>query len=121
MQQALRNLRCQLKFLKLVESNLTGLKITKNVPFVSLERICLVGKQSLDTIIIQDLEKLVSLHLICETLAAIPGIEITSLRNLKEVGLHSRVDGDIKRGWEDAAKLHQRQPKVVTIQVETTQ
>jgi disease resistance protein RPM1 len=120
-QQALSNLRCQLKFMKLVEKKLMGLEIRNNVPFKDLERLCLVGEQSLERIIIQDLSKLVSLHLLCEALAALPGIQITSLRNLKEVGLHSEVHGDIKRRWEDAAKDHQRKPKVVSIEVETIQ
>lgn len=115
-QTGLRSLRCQLKFLKLVEHNLRGLSIQNEGPFAGLERICLVGMVNLEEIVIQDLTKLVSLHLLCQTLGALPGVQIGSLRNLKEVGLHSGVDGDIRHGWEAAALDHQRQPNVVTIE-----
>ncbi|KAF6986948.1 hypothetical protein CFC21_004635 [Triticum aestivum] len=115
-QAGLSNLRCRLKFLKLVQKNLRDLSIQNQGPFVRLERICLVGMESLTEIIIQDLTKLDTLHLICPTPGALPGVQIGSLRNLKEVGLHSRVDGAIKRGWEAAARDHQRQPNVVTIE-----
>ncbi|CAM0878391.1 unnamed protein product [Alopecurus aequalis] len=118
-QNGLSNLRCQLKFLKLVENNLVGFAVKKNAPFLNLERLCLVGVQSLDEIIIQGLSKLISMHLLCQTLGGLPDIQIGSLQNLKEVGLHSGVDGDIRRGWEDAATNHPRKPNVVSI-VETT-
>ncbi|VAH85824.1 unnamed protein product [Triticum turgidum subsp. durum] len=114
-QIGLSNLRCQLKFLKLVENNLVGLAIQDKDAFVSLERICLVGMQSLEEIIIQDLSKLVSLHLLCPTLGALPGIQIRKLQNLNEVGLHYQVDGDIKRGWEDAAVGHKRKLSILSI------
>ncbi|CDJ26404.1 unnamed protein product [Triticum aestivum] len=117
-QIGLSNLRCQLKFLKLVENNLVGLAIQDKDAFVSLERICLVGMQSLEEIIIQDLRKLVSLHLLCPALGALPGIQIRKLQNLNEVGLHSQVDGDIKRGWEDAAVGHNRKLSIVSIGIQ---
>ncbi|KAM3336164.1 hypothetical protein ACQJBY_030252 [Aegilops geniculata] len=117
-QIGLSNLRCQLKFLKLVENNLVGLAIQDKDAFVSLERICLVGMQSLEEIVIQDLRKLVSLHLLCPTLGALPGIQIARLQNLNEVGLHSQVDGNIKRGWEDAATGHKRKLSIVSIGIQ---
>ncbi|KAF7040541.1 hypothetical protein CFC21_050434 [Triticum aestivum] len=117
-QTGLSNLRCQLKFLKLVENNLVGLAIQDKDAFVSLERICLVGMQSLEEIIIQDLRKLVSLHLLCPTLGALPGVQIRKLQSLNEVGLHSQVEGDIKRGWEDAAISHKRKLSIVSIGIQ---
>lgn len=114
--QGLSTLTCQLRFLKLVEENLEGVVIKNNDPFKKLERLCLVGVQSLRGIIIQDLSMLFSLHLLCRNLGDLPDICIGSLGNLQELGLHSRVAVEIQVKWECAATRHLRQPKVVSIE-----
>ncbi|KQJ87652.1 putative disease resistance protein At1g58400 [Brachypodium distachyon] len=116
-QKGLSKLTCPLKFLKLVEKELGGLSMLDHIlPFARLERICLVGEQSLHNITIRDLSQLASLHLLCATLGDLPGIEIESLESLKEVGLHSGVADKIKKEWETAASRHRPNLKIVSIQ-----
>lgn len=99
-----------LRYLKLTEDNLGPLEIQpEHSP--GLERICLVGIQSLE-VKIQDgaLPRLVSLHLLCRALHLLPGIpsgiEITHMAGLKHVGIYSEVEHDIRDGWQAAANIN---------------
>ncbi|KAM0880274.1 hypothetical protein ACQ4PT_033691 [Festuca glaucescens] len=91
----LRNL-LTLRCLKLAEDNLGPLDIRAG-DSPGLERICLVGAQSLNIKIQAGaLPRLVSLHLLCPSLHLLPGtpgdIEIAHMAGLKQVGLHSGVE-----------------------------
>jgi hypothetical protein len=108
----LLTLRC----LKLAEDNLGPLEIRAG-DSPGLERLCLVGVQSLDIKIQAGaLPRLVSLHLLCPALLLLPGspgdIEITHMAGLKQVGLHSGVEGAIRDGWEVAATGHPNVPEL---------
>ncbi|KAF7075768.1 hypothetical protein CFC21_080519 [Triticum aestivum] len=109
-------LRMKLKYLKLVEDEL-GQLVIKPEHFRSLRGLCLVGERSMEDITIQDeaVPYLVSLHIFCEALGDLPGIDITHMARLKEVALHSGVQETIKDGWQAAAMNHPNRPKVLFI------
>lgn len=109
-------LRMTLKYLKLVEDKLEHLVIEPE-HFRSLKGICLVGEQSLEDITIKAgaVPYLVSLHIICEALGDLPGIEITRMAGLKEVALHSEVRDAVRNGWQAAAMEHLNRPNVLLI------
>ncbi|KQJ98114.1 disease resistance protein RPP13 [Brachypodium distachyon] len=108
-------LKLKLKYLKLVEDDLGPLDIRPH--FKRLERICLVGVQSLHGITIRAgaLPRLTSLHILSEALGLLPGIDITQLGGLEEVALHSGVDQGIKDGWQKAARNHHKRPNLLFI------
>ncbi|KAM3261735.1 hypothetical protein ACQJBY_052432 [Aegilops geniculata] len=112
----LSGLKMTLKYLKLVEDRL-GHLVIKPEHFRSLKGLCLVGEQSLEDITIQDeaMPYLVSLHVLCEALGDLPGIDIAHMARLKEVALHSGVQDTIKDGWEAAAMNHPNRPNVLFI------
>ncbi|VAI39132.1 unnamed protein product [Triticum turgidum subsp. durum] len=113
---SLSGLKMTLKYLKLVEDRL-GHLVIKPEHFRSLKGLCLVGEQSLEGITIQDeaMPYLVSLHILCEALGDLPGIDITRMARLKEVALHSGVQDTIKDGWQAAAMNHPNRPNVLFI------
>lgn len=109
-----------LKYLKLVEpeDNLGHVQILPE-HLRSLERLCLACTPYLD-ITIQDgaLPGLVSLHLVCQHLRAVPGtpqMEITHMTDLQEVGLHSQLNQAIKQAWANAAEAHPNTPSVFDV------
>ncbi|XP_048532414.1 disease resistance protein RGA4-like [Triticum urartu] len=112
----LSELRMTLKYLKLVEDKL-GHLVIKPEHFRSLKGLCLVGEQSMEDITIQDeaMPYLVSLHMLCEALGNLPGVDITRMARLKEVTLHSGVQESIKDGWQTAAMNHPNRPSVLFI------
>nr|AGO59116.1 RGA1 [Hordeum vulgare subsp. vulgare] len=112
----LSELRMTLKYLKLVEDKLEHLVI-KPEHFRSLKGLCLVGEQRMQDITIQDeaMPYLVSLHILCEALGNLPGVDITHMKRLKEVALHSGVEEMIKDGWQTAAMNHPNRPNVLFI------
>ncbi|EMS62257.1 Disease resistance protein RPM1 [Triticum urartu] len=101
-----------LKYLKLIEDNIGPLEI-RHEHFPSLRRIWLVGAQSLHGITTGALPHLTSLHMICESLNGLAGIEIRRLEGLKEVRLHSGVDQGTKDAWKEAARGHPKRPDVL--------
>ncbi|XP_044959423.1 disease resistance protein RGA4-like [Hordeum vulgare subsp. vulgare] len=101
-----------LKYLKLIEDNIGPLEI-RHEHFPSLRRICLVGAQSLHDVATGTLPHLTSLHMICESLDGLAGIEIRRLEGLKEVRLHSAVDQGTKDAWKEAARGHPKRPDVL--------
>jgi hypothetical protein len=109
-------LRLTLKYLKLVEDKLEHLVIEPE-HFRSLKGICLVGEQTLEDITITAgaMPYLVSLHIICEALGDLPGIEIARMAGLKEVALHSGVRDAVKDAWQAAAMHHPNRPTVLSI------
>lgn len=101
-----------LKYLKLTEENIGPLEIRPK-HFPSLRQIWLVGVQSLRGVTTGALLHLTSLHMICESLDGLAGIEIACLEGLKEVRLHSRVDQGTKDAWKKAARGHPNRPDVL--------
>ncbi|XP_037423747.1 disease resistance protein RGA4-like [Triticum dicoccoides] len=101
-----------LKYLKLIEDNIGPLEI-RHEHFPSLRRIWLVGAQSLHGVTTGALPHLTSLHMICESLNGLAGIEIRRLEGLKEVRLHSGVDQGTKDAWKEAARGHPKRPDVL--------
>jgi disease resistance protein RPM1 len=101
-----------LKYLKLIEDNIGPLEIRPK-HFPSLRQIWLVGLQSLHDVTTGALPHLTSLHMICESLDGLAGIEIACLEGLKEVRLHSRVHQGIKDAWKEAARGHPNRPDVL--------
>ncbi|CAM0901458.1 unnamed protein product [Alopecurus aequalis] len=116
--EGLANLRI-LKYLKLIEDNLESIDI-EPTHLRSIERICFVSKTTLDiTIQAGALLHLVSLHILSQDLLVIPGtpgIEITHMEKLEEIGLHPLVEGDIKISWEKAARGHNNTPNILPIE-----
>ncbi|KAM0908134.1 hypothetical protein ACQ4PT_015665 [Festuca glaucescens] len=106
-----------LTYLKLVEDDLGPLEIPKGC-LHSLKRLCLVGVHILREITIQSgaLLCLVSLHMLFGKQENPSATKITSLKHLKEIGLHSGVAQDIKEDWQSQASQHENKPKLVFIQ-----
>lgn len=111
-----------LKYLKLADDNLGPLVIEPQ-HFKRLERICLVGMESLKiTIQAEALPRIISIHMICKSLDILPGtpgIEIAHILGLDEVELHPEVDQGIKKHWEAAAEAHPNEPRVFVIESPT--
>jgi hypothetical protein len=106
-----------LKYLKLIEDALGRIDIEPR-HLRSVERICVVATTSLELTIHDDaLIHLVSLHIRSKYLVipGTPGIQITHMQNLKEIGLHCQVQGGIKTQWEVAASRHPNKPVVLSI------
>ncbi|KAM3299329.1 hypothetical protein ACQJBY_040696 [Aegilops geniculata] len=107
-----------LKYLKLIEDNLGSIDILSEADHLkAIKRIYVVCKQTLKVAIAAaPLPNLVSVHILCQDLHAIPGtscIEITnSMKKLEEVALHPKVDGAISAELQQAAKGHDNKPKV---------
>uniref|UniRef100_A0ACD5UF52 Uncharacterized protein n=2 Tax=Avena sativa TaxID=4498 RepID=A0ACD5UF52_AVESA len=108
-----------LKYLKLAENNLGPLVIEPQ-HFKRLERICLVGVESLKvTILAEALPRIVSIHMICKALDILPGtpgIEIAHIVGLEEVELHPEVDQGVMKHWEAAAEAHPNEPRVFVVE-----
>ncbi|VAH39518.1 unnamed protein product [Triticum turgidum subsp. durum] len=111
-----------LKYLKLIEDNLGSVDIVSEADHLkAIKRIYVVCKQTLKVAIAAaPLPNLVSVHILCQDLHAIPGtscIEITnSMKKLEEVALHPKVDGAISAELQQAAKGHDNKPKVSFIE-----
>lgn len=107
-----------LKYLKLIEDKLDIIEIEPQ-HLKSIKRICFISKTTLDiTIQTNAMNHLVSLHVLCKDLRVIPGtpgIEITHMAQLKEVGLHYEVQDTIKTKWQEAASHHLCKPTVLPI------
>ncbi|XP_037475029.1 disease resistance protein RGA4-like [Triticum dicoccoides] len=108
-----------LKYLKLVEDNLGRVDILSD-HLMSVERICVECKQSMElAIVAHPLPKLVSLHILCQNLHVIPGppgIDITRMDQLKEVALHPQVDQTIIDKLQQAARGHRNTPVVSLVE-----
>ncbi|XP_020163167.1 disease resistance protein RGA4 [Aegilops tauschii subsp. strangulata] len=101
-----------LKYLKLIEDNIGPLEI-RHEHFPSIRRIWLVGVKSLHSVTTGALPHLTSLHMICESLDGLAGIEIRRLEGLKEIRLHSAVDQGTKDAWKKTARSHPKRPDVL--------
>lgn len=110
-----------LKYLKLIEDNLGSLDILSEAEHLkSIERICVVCKQTLEVAIrAVALPALVSLHILCEDLHGIPDeplIEITPMAKLQEVALHQQVEGATKDELLRIATDHPNKPDVLFLE-----
>ncbi|XP_037488227.1 disease resistance protein RGA4-like [Triticum dicoccoides] len=106
-----------LKYLKLIEDNLGSIDILSEADHLkAIKRIYIVCKQMLKVAIAAvPLPNLVSVHILCQDLHAIPGtsgIEITNMKKLEEVALHPNLNRAISTELQQAAKGHDNKPKV---------
>ncbi|KAM0911977.1 hypothetical protein ACQ4PT_013149 [Festuca glaucescens] len=109
-----------LRYLKLVEDDLGPLKIQEK-HFPGLERICLAGSNSINLVTIEAgaLQHIASLHVICEHLVGLAGIQIGGLKMLKEIALDSKVSETTKDAWKVAARGHPNKPQILFIETAT--
>lgn len=109
------------KYLKLIEDDLGRIEIGPQ-QLKSIERMCIMCKTTLDiTIQANALPRLASLHVLCQDLNVIPGapgIEITHMKELKEIALHPDVDVGIKDVWQKAVDGHTNRPVPVLLSIE---
>ncbi|VAH24244.1 unnamed protein product [Triticum turgidum subsp. durum] len=112
----LRELWC-LVYLKLVEDRLDDLDINLDGDLASLQRLCIVVKQSKFPTIAQGaLPGLVSLHMLCKDLVGLcDDIKVECFRDLREVALDSEVNQGTIELWENKAKEHPKRPKVLLL------
>ncbi|EMS57115.1 putative disease resistance protein RXW24L [Triticum urartu] len=112
----LRGLWC-LVYLKLVEDRLDDLDINLDGDLASLQRLCIVVKQSKFPTIAQGaLPGLVSLHMLCKDLVGLcDDIKVECFRDLREVALDSEVNQGTIELWENKAKEHPKRPKVLLL------
>ena len=114
---SLRELWC-LVYLKLVEDRLDGLDINLEGDLASLQRLCIVVKQSKFPTIAQGaLPGLVSLQLLCKDLEGVcDGIKVGHFEHLREVALDPEVSQETVELWENEAKEHPKRPKVLLLE-----
>ncbi|XP_062198106.1 disease resistance protein RGA4-like [Phragmites australis] len=107
-----------LQYLKLDARNIDGdVVVIRPEQFKGLKRMCIVAEQSLPRITIEKgaLKLLVSLHLLCQDLDGLSGVQIQHLMSLKEVALHRAVTEQTKDAWKAAARGHPKGPNVLLI------
>ncbi|KAI4969030.1 hypothetical protein ZWY2020_046360 [Hordeum vulgare] len=112
----LRELWC-LVYLKLAEDSLNDLDIDLDGDLGSLQRLCIVVKNSNFPRIAQGaLPGLVSLQLLCKDLEGVcAGIKVGHFEHLREVALDSEVNPKTVELWENEAKEHRKRPKVLLL------
>ncbi|KAJ1256777.1 hypothetical protein BS78_K313900 [Paspalum vaginatum] len=101
-----------LKYVKLVNVSL-GEFIIRRQDFRGLLRLCLVQCPTLPTVEEGAIAKLISLHLLCENLVGLAGINIEQHKQIQEVALDSMASPETAAAWEDAAKKHPKRPRVL--------
>jgi hypothetical protein len=101
-----------LECLKLVGVNLGGFVIQCE-DFRALRCLCLVQCPSLPLIKKGALPNLLSLRILNQGLDGLSGIEIEWHEFLQEIALDSEVKPRTKAEWENAAKNHQKRPRVL--------
>lgn len=114
-----------LKYLKLVEDNPCSLKIPADCLHV-LQRLCLVGVDTMHAIQINTgaLLSLVSLHMLFKETESeeglqkpdLSGIDINKHPHLEEIALYSDVCEATKNNWQEKARAHKNNLKVLFIQ-----
>ncbi|CAL5066157.1 unnamed protein product [Urochloa decumbens] len=113
-----------LRYLKLVAVDIEGEAIIERQQFKALKRLSLVVQERVPHVSIHDghdpenkaLKRLESLHIICEQLDGLSGIEITHLTSLKEIGLHSGTTPATVRAWKDATRHHPNRPNIELVE-----
>ncbi|XP_015698140.1 disease resistance protein RGA4-like [Oryza brachyantha] len=112
---ALSNLR-KLKYLKLIADELDKF-IIKDNGLPSLLSLCFVLIRPTFPVMKENaLRFLKSLHLLCENLDGLSGININGLKRLEEVILHANVKETTQVAWESAAMEHPNRPKVLVLE-----
>ncbi|KAF6992972.1 hypothetical protein CFC21_009922 [Triticum aestivum] len=106
-----------LLYLKLAANSVDGLVI-QHGKFRSLHCLCLELKLvGTSVLTIEDgaRSEIISLQLICKNLVGLSNIEITHLRELKEIALHPDVAEETRKAWEAEARNHHNRPNVLSI------
>ncbi|KAM3406059.1 hypothetical protein ACQJBY_000230 [Aegilops geniculata] len=106
-----------LLYLKLAANSVNGFVIQHGM-FRSLHRLCLELKVVGTSVLTIDdgaRSEIISLQLICKDLIGLSGIEITHLRELKEIVLHPLVAEETRKMWEAEARNHHNRPDVLAI------
>ncbi|CAL5079553.1 unnamed protein product [Urochloa decumbens] len=113
-----------LRYLKLVAVDIEGEANIERQRFKALKRLSLVVQERVPHVSIHDghdpenkaLKRLESLHIICEHLDGLSGIEITHLTSLKEIGLHSGTTSATVCAWKDATRHHPNRPNIELVE-----
>ncbi|XP_047095517.1 disease resistance protein RGA4-like isoform X1 [Lolium rigidum] len=107
-----------LLYLKITANSIDDGFIIQVGMFRSLHRLSLVLKVVGTTVLtIEDgaWPEIISLQIICKDLVGLSGVEIMSLRELKEITLHPDVDEETRNVWEAVARNHHNRPNVLAI------